>query len=187
MEKHDMIELSNRKIGILVEDLFEDLELWYPAIRMREAGAQVRLLGAGQEVYEGKRGLTANPDADVSMVRSSELDGLIIPGGYAPDHLRRHEPVLELVRAMDRENKPIAFICHAGWVPISAGIVKGRRVTSFQAIRDDLVNAGAQWEDSAVVIDGNLISSRHPGDLPDFCRAIIARIAHRQGAAFEES
>jgi len=169
-------ELENRKLAVLVEDLFEDLELWYPVIRMREAGATVVLLGTGKIDYRGKHGLAATPDGPVASVKANELDGLIIPGGYAPDRMRRDEPLLELVRGMAELQRPIAFICHAGWVPISAGIVEGRRVTSAPSIRDDLVNAGAHWEDSPVVVDGNLISSRHPGDLPHFCQALIAAL-----------
>jgi len=170
-------ELENRNLGVLVEDLFEDLELWYPLIRMREAGAKVVLLGTGKDSYRGKHGLTATPDGPVASVQAKDLDGLIIPGGYAPDRMRRDELMLELVREMSKLERPIAFICHAGWVPISAGIVGGRRVTSAPSIRDDLQNAGAKWEDSPVVVDGHLISSRHPGDLPHFCQALIGLVA----------
>jgi protease I len=170
-------ELENRNVGVLVEDLFEDLELWYPTIRMREAGAKVVLLGTGKGDYRGKHGLTASPDGPVASVQAKDLDGLIIPGGYAPDRMRRDEQLLALVRDMSELQRPIAFICHAGWVPISAGIVRGRRVTSAPSIRDDLENAGAKWEDSPVVVDGHLISSRHPGDLPEFCQALIGLLA----------
>jgi protease I len=162
---------------VLVEDLFEDLELWYPVIRLREAGASVELLGPGNARYRGKHGLTAMADAPVESARAEEIDGLVIPGGYAPDRLRRSTAVLDLVRRMDKLGKPVAFICHAGWVPASAGILGDRHVTSFFSIRDDLENAGAHWRDSAVVVDKNLISSRDPGDLPDFCRALIALLA----------
>jgi protease I len=178
-----MSELANRKVGILAEDQFEDLELWYPAIRMREAGAEVALLGTGERSYRGKRGLIAEPDATVNSGHAAELDGLIIPGGYAPDRLRRHRAVLDVVREMDALAKPIAFICHAGWVPASAGILRDRRVTSFHSIRDDLENAGARWEDRPVVIDAHLISSRGPGDLPQFCRAIIALLGGQSAPA----
>jgi len=106
-------------------------------------------------------------------VRPQDFDAVVIPGGYAPDRMRRHPPMLEFVRAMAEAEKPVAFICHAGWVPISAGIVRGRRVTSFPSIRDDLVNAGAQWVDEEVVVDRNLVSSRMPADLPAFLRALI--------------
>jgi protease I len=170
-------ELENRNLGVLVEDLFEDLELWYPTIRMREAGAKVVLLGTGKDHYRGKHGLAASPDGPVASVQAKDLDGLITPGGYAPDRMRRDELLLALVRDMSELERPIAFICHAGWVPISAGIVRGRRVTSAPSIRDDLENAGAKWEDSPVVVDGHLISSRHPGDLPAFCQALIGLLA----------
>ncbi|NBC14611.1 MAG: DJ-1/PfpI/YhbO family deglycase/protease [Gammaproteobacteria bacterium] len=170
-------ELANRSIGVLVEDQFEDLELWYPVIRMREAGARVALLGTGATIYHGKHGLSALPDGPVSSAIAMDMDALIIPGGYAPDRMRSDESLLALVRDMAEQGRPVAFICHAGWVPISAGIVRGRRVTSAPSIRDDLVNAGAEWEDSEVVQDGPLISSRHPGDLPAFCRTLIAALA----------
>jgi protease I len=169
--------LENRSIGVLVEDLFEDLELWYPVIRLREAGARVRLLGTGERTYRGKHGLSANADAPVSSVQPGDLDALVIPGGYAPDRMRRDEALLALVRGVAGLNRPVAFICHAGWVPISAGIVAGRRVTSAPSIRDDLTNAGAHWEDREVVQDGPLISSRNPDDLPAFCRALIAALS----------
>ena len=178
-----MNDLSDVSVAVLVEDLFEDLELWYPVIRMREAGARVVLLGGGKDEYHGKHGLSARPDGPVESVQAKDLDGMIIPGGYAPDHMRRHEARVSLVREMHDMGKPIAFICHAGWVPISAGILRERRVTSFYSIRDDIENAGAHWEDQPVVVDGNLISSRHPGDLPDFCRAIIRLLAERMARA----
>jgi protease I len=139
----------------------------------------VVVLGTGQEHYRGKHGLGAKADAPVESVQAEDLDALVIPGGYAPDRLRRSAAVLELVRRVNELGRPLAFICHAGWVPASAGILRDRHVTSFFSIRDDLVNAGAHWDDSSVVIDGNLISSRHPGDLPEFCRAIILSLNRR--------
>jgi protease I len=170
-------EIPDRNVAVLVEDLFEDLELWYPTIRMREAGARVVLLGTGKESYRGKHGLTAEVDGPVSRIEPPALDAVIIPGGYAPDYMRRDEALLALVRKVAEQGRPVAFICHAGWVPISAGIVEGKRVTSAPSIRDDLINAGAHWEDSEVVQDEPLISSRHPGDLPAFCRTLIAALA----------
>ncbi|MBK1704237.1 type 1 glutamine amidotransferase domain-containing protein [Halochromatium glycolicum] len=170
-------ELNNRTIGVLVENLFEDLELWYPLIRMREAGAQTRLIGTAKTTYRGKHGLTADAEEAAGSVRADELNALIIPGGYAPDRMRRDQPLLELVQGVSVLERPIAFICHAGWVPISAEVVRGRRVTSAPSIKDDLRNAGAEWEDEAVVVDGPLISSRHPGDLPMFCQALIAQLS----------
>jgi protease I len=172
-----MNEIQGRKVAVLAEDLYEDLELWYPTIRLREAGAAVALLGTGQSHYTGKHGLPVKVDAPAESANVSELDGLVIPGGYAPDRLRRHAAVLKLVRDMDRAGKLIAFICHAGWVPASAGILKDRRITSFFSIRDDMEHAGAQWTDDPVVVDGNLVTSRSPDDLPDFCHAIISYLA----------
>ncbi len=166
--------LDGRRIAVFAEELYEDLELWYPVLRLREAGAQVRIVGpkAG-DTYKSKHGYPAKADLGMDEARPSDFDALVIPGGYAPDRMRRHAPMLAFVRAMHEAKKPIAFICHAGWVPISAGILRGRTVTSVSAIKDDLVNAGAKWVDQEVVADGNLISSRTPPDLPAFCRELI--------------
>ena len=141
----------------------------------------MRVLVAGPErvLYRGKHGYPCTPDRKLDEVRAEEFDALVIPGGWAPDRLRRLPAVLELVRAFDRERKPIAMICHAGWVPISARILKGRTVTGVSAIRDDLENAGARFVDLSVVVDGHLISSRTPADLPDFCRALVAAIREK--------
>jgi protease I len=165
--------LAGKHVLFFAAPLYEDLELWYPKIRLEEEGASCTVAGLGDKTYQGKRGYPVTPDATVEEVESNDFDALVIPGGYAPDILRRYAKVLQLTREIHDAGKPIAFICHAGWVPISAGIVKGRRGTSVGAIKDDLVNAGMLWEDSPVVVDGNLISSRTPSDLPDFCRAII--------------
>ena len=169
--------LSGTRVLLFAAPMFEDLELLYPLHRLREEGADVVVAGLGEREYTGKNGHPVEVDTDVEQVSAREFDAVIIPGGYAPDHLRRSENVLEIVREAHEEEKPVAFICHAGWVPISAGIVKGRRVTSVGAIRDDLVNAGAEWVDQEVVVDGNLISSRRPPDLGAFCRAIIEALA----------
>ncbi len=165
--------LAGKHVLFFAAPLYEDLELWYPKIRLEEEGAVCTVAGLGEKSYQGKRGYPVTPDASVDEVEARDFHGLVIPGGYAPDILRRSERVLALTREIHDAGKPVAFICHAGWVPISAGIVKGRKGTSVGAIRDDLVNAGMQWEDSAVVVDGNLISSRTPADLPHFCRALI--------------
>jgi protease I len=166
-----------RQVAVLLDQQYEDLELWYPVLRLREAGHQPSLIASEPGLYRGKHGLTASPDARVEAVRARDFDALLIPGGYAPDHLRRSEPILALVRELDERGAPIAFICHAGWVLVSAGIVSGRRMTSFFSIRDDLVNAGADWVDEAVVVDGNLISSRGPDDLPVFARTLVEVLA----------
>jgi deglycase len=152
---------------------YEDLELWYPKIRLEEEGARTIVAGLGEKTYQGKRGYPVTVDANIDDLDARSFDGLVIPGGYAPDLLRRSPKVLSLTREIFEAGKPVAFICHAGWVPISAGIVRGKRGTSVGAIKDDLVNAGMRWEDSPVVVDGNLISSRTPADLPAFCKALI--------------
>ena len=175
------MELKKKRIAILAEDQYEDLELWYPLLRMKEAGAEVSVVGlSGTEIYQSKHGYPVKATVAASAVLGQEFDGVIIPGGYAPDRMRRHPPMLDLVRRVFERGGLVAMICHAGWVPISAGIINGQKVTSTLAIKDDLINAGAQWIDLAVVQDGNLISSRGPDDLPAFCQAIIAALT-RQG------
>ena len=172
------MKLDGIQIAILAEDQFEDLELWYPLLRLREAGATVTVIGMpGNDRYAGKHGLPVEVDRTVDEVTAEEFHALVIPGGYAPDRIRRHQPMLDLVKSVYEQGGIVAMICHAGWVPISAGIVKGKRVTSFFAIKDDLVNAGAEWVDKEVVVDDRLISSRHPDDLPAFCRTIIETLS----------
>src|SRR5260370_8109144 len=133
----------------------------------------------GEKTYPGKRGYPVTVDTDVEQIDASDFAALVIPGGFAPDQLRRSDKVLQLTRQIYQAGKPVAFICHAGWVPISAKILKGKRATSVRAIKDDMENAGVIWEDSAVVVDGNLISSRTPADLPQFCKPLIAALPHR--------
>jgi len=171
------VELRNTKIAVFAEDVFEDLELFYPMIRLREAGADVVVVGAGKDEYRGKHGLTVSPDASINDVSADGFDAVVIPGGYSPDRMRRHAAMLDFVRSLHKRDAVVAWICHGGWVPISAGIVSGRKVTSFFSIRDDMENAGAEWVDKEVVRDGNLISSRTPSDLPAFCRTIIAALS----------
>ncbi len=170
------MSLNGKRVLFFAAPLYEDLELWYPKIRLEEEGAATVVAGLGERSYQGKRGYPITPDTTVDQVAAREFDGLVIPGGYAPDILRRSQKVLDLTREIFRAGKPVAFICHAGWVPISAGIVKGKRGTSVGAIKDDLVNAGMLWEDSPVVVDGNMITSRTPADLAPFCRAIISAL-----------
>jgi protease I len=165
--------LVNKKIMVLTEDLYEDLELWYPVLRFREEGAKVLLVGTGKDVYQGKHGYPVTVDRHIDRITGNEFQAVVIPGGYAPDRLRRYPAVISLVREMYEQGKVVAAICHAAWIPISAGIVKGKRMTCFSAIKDDLVNAGALYEDSEVVRDDRLISSRQPADLGAFCREII--------------
>lgn len=173
------MRLSGTKVLFFAAPLYEDLELWYPKIRLEEEGATTVVAGVGEKTYQGKKGYPLTVDANVDDISADDFDGLVIPGGYAPDIMRRSRKLLEITKEIFDAGKPVAFICHAGWVPISAGIVHGRRGTSVGAIRDDLVNAGMEWEDAAVVVDGNLISSRTPADLPDFMRALIAALDRR--------
>ena len=178
--------LQGRTILFFAGPLYEDLELWYPKIRLEEEGAKTVVAGTGEKTYQGKRGYPLTVDTSVDAIAAGDFDGLVIPGGYAPDIMRRSGKLLQLTREIYQAGKPVAFICHAGWVPISAGIVRGKRGTSVGAIKDDLVNAGMLWEDSPVVVDGNLISSRTPADLPQFCKAIIAALAKEPGAGSQE-
>jgi protease I len=175
------MSLNGKTILFFAGPLYEDLELWYPKIRLEEEGAKIVVAGTGEKTYQGKRGYPLTVDTSVDDISADQFDGLVIPGGYAPDIMRRSQKLLQLTREIYEAGKPVAFICHAGWVPISAGIVRGKRGTSVGAIRDDLVNAGLIWEDSPVVVDGNLISSRTPTDLPVFCKALIAALEKQPG------
>jgi protease I len=171
------VSLSGTKVLVLAADLFEDSELLYPVLRLKEEEVDVTVASPDGGSVTGKKGHGPfEVDASVEDVAEGDYAALVIPGGFAPDALRRSDAVLDLVRAFDQAGKPIAFICHAGWVPISAGIVSGRKATSFSAIRDDMVNAGVEFVDEPVVVDGNLISSRHPGDLGPWLRAIIGAL-----------
>jgi protease I len=156
-----------------VDDVYEDLELWYPKLRVEEAGFAVRLAGLELKAYTGKHGYPAKADAQVGEVHSRDFCGLLIPGGFMPDKLRRNPTVLSLTREFFAQGKLVAFICHGGWIPISAGILKGRRATGSLGIKDDLENAGAIWVDEPVVTDGNLVSSRTPRDLVPFAKAVV--------------
>lgn len=167
-------KLINKNILMFVDDIYEDLELWYPKIRLIEEGARVVVAGSYKmKVYSGKHGYPCKSDASFDEIIADDFDALVIPGGFAPDKLRRDQKVLDLTREIFSSGKLIAHICHAGWIPISAGIMKGFKCTSTPGIKDDLINAGAEWFDEPVVIDRNMISSRNPFDLPEFCRAII--------------
>jgi deglycase len=172
------VTVDRRAVLIVVADLFEDSELLYPYHRLAEEGVEVTVAGLDTAPVTGKKGHGPfTVDASVDGLRADEFDALVIPGGFAPDKLRRSQVVLALVREFDDAGKPIAFICHAGWVPISARILRGRRATSVGAIRDDMVNAGAAWVDEPVVVDGNLISARTPEDLGPWMRALLAALA----------
>jgi protease I len=172
------MNLAGKKVFILVETIYNDLEFWYPYYRLKEAGAEVIVVGPmGGMVYNGKAGLPVKADAGMADVTAADCDGLIIPGGYAPDHMRRHPQMVQLVRDCVESGKIVAAICHAGWMLASADVLHGRTVTSFFAIRDDLMHAGATFVDQEVVVDGNIITSRTPDDLPPFMRAIISALA----------
>lgn len=172
------MKLDGKRVAILAENLYQEMELWVPYYRLREEGADVKVVGAGgARSYTSKHGYPVNVDVQAEQVRAVEFDAVIVPGGYAPDLMRRHPAMVALVREAVQQGKVVAAICHAGWMLCSAGVLKGRRATSFHSIKDDMVNAGADWQDAEVVVDGNLITSRKPDDLPAFCRAIVAALA----------
>jgi len=174
------MRLQGRTVLIFAAPQFEDLELLYPKIRLEEEGASVVVAGLGERTYAGKKGHSVTVDMNVDDVYAEAYDGLVIPGGWAPDTMRRSEHLLRITQEMAAAGKPVAFICHAAWVLASAGLLKGRRATCVRAIRDDVANAGATYVDEPVVVDGNLISSRTPADLPHFCRALITALAGEQ-------
>jgi len=166
--------LNGKCLLILIGDIYEDLELWYPKLRMEEAGANVTVAGPEKTVtYRGKNGYPCVSDAAIRDMRAADFDGLIVPGGFMPDKLRRDPTVLHLVQSFAESGKLVAAICHGGWIPISAKVYEGVRVTGSLGIKDDLINAGAIWEDAPVIIDRNFVSSRKPDDLPDFCCGIL--------------
>jgi protease I len=167
--------LQGKRVAIFAEDLYEDLELWYPLLRLQEAGAEVLVVGPGEAAeHRGKYGYPVAVDKAISEVDAEHLDALVVPGGYAPDRMRRHAGMVALVREMAQRGKIVAAICHGAWMLASAEVVAGKTVTCFFAIKDDLVHAGAIYRDAEVVVDGNLITSRKPADLPAFLSAIIA-------------
>jgi protease I len=170
------MELEGKRVALLVEDMYHEHEFWIPYYRMKEAGAKVTVVGTGAKEYYSKIGLPAPGGVAAESVSAADFDAVIIPGGFAPDRMRRNAALLKLVRDCFNQGKIVAAICHAGWVPVSAGILKGKKATCVPAIKDDVVNAGATYVDQEVVRDGNLITSRTPDDLPAFCRAIIAAL-----------
>lgn len=177
------MSLNGRRIAILVADQYEDLELWYPKLRLEEAGVTVTLVGMGHESYLSKHGYPAAADANVADLQAADFDGVVVPGGWAPDYLRRSQAVTRFVAEVAARGDLVASICHGPSVLISANIVRGRRLTSVEAIRDDLRNAGADWRDMPVVVDANLVTSRRPADLPAFLPAILTVLeesSHRE-------
>ena len=173
--------LENLSILMYVENQFEDLELFYPRYRMMEEGAKVVIAGPkAKESYQSKHGYPCQSDIAFQDVKEADFSAIIVPGGYAPDKIRQYQAALDLIQHFHHKGKPIAFICHAGWVPASANVLKGVKCTSYPTIKDDLINAGAQWVDEAVVVDRHFVSSRKPDDLPYFCPAVIDVIRRGQ-------
>jgi protease I len=168
------MELKGKRVAVLAENMYQELELWYPLLRLREAGAETFVVGTGSaQTYTSKHGYPVDVDMVAEQVSAADVDAVVIPGGYAPDLMRRSPAMVKLVREAFEQGKVVAAICHAGWMLASAGVLKGKKATCFFAIKDDVINAGATYVDAEVVRDGNLITSRMPLDLPAFCRTII--------------
>jgi protease I len=168
-----MMDLTGKRLAILAEHLYEDLELWYPALRFREAGAEVVIVGAGATTYTSKHGYPVQTDTNADEVRAADFEAVIIPGGYAPDYMRRHPAMVDLMRQAYQQEKVVAAICHGPWMLVSADVVRNKWLTCFFSIKDDVIHAGGRYEDREVVRDGTLITSRMPEDLPVFCSTII--------------
>lgn len=167
------MNLEDKTIAILVEKKYQDLEAWYPYYRLKEVGATVLFLAPDTHQRTGKYGYPLKPDRAVAVADVEDFDGVVIPGGFAPDYLRRDPDMVKFVRKMDEAGKLVAAICHGGWLLASAEIIEERQVTSFSGIKDDMIHAGADWQDKPVVQDGNLVTSRKPDDLPAFLRGIL--------------
>lgn len=177
------MKLSEATVAVLCENLYQELELWYPLLRLREAGASVFSVGPGAgALCTSRLGYPVVSDLSSAEVGADDFDAVVIPGGQSPERMRRNAATLDFVRGMDAQGKIVAAICHAGWVLASAGIAKGRRLTSVPFIKDDVVHAGADWVNEPVVIDGNLITSRNPDDLPQFASAIVRALEEAEPA-----
>ena len=174
------MDLQGKRIAVLAADLYQEMEVWYPLLRFREDGAETVAVGAeAGKTYSSKKGYPVVADLGIADAHARDFDAVVIPGGWAPDTLRQDPRMLNFVRDMDRAGKIVAAICHAGWVLCSADILRGRKATCFKAIKDDMIHAGAEYVDEEVVVDGNLISSRMPTDLPAFCREIAKALKAR--------
>jgi protease I len=168
------MELKGKRVAVLAENMYQELELWYPLLRLREAGAETFVVGTGSAAtYTSKHGYPVEVDLVADQVSAADIDAVVVPEGYAPDLMRRYPAMVGLVRGAFEQGKVVAAICHAGWMLASAGVLKGKKATCVPAIKDDVINAGAEYVDAEVVRDGNLITSRVPSDLPAFCRTII--------------
>lgn len=176
------MRLSGKTIGVFVAPGFEDLEFWVPVMRLREEGARVLIIGSSHDTVTGKHCLTATPDTVSSEVASADLDGVVVPGGWAPDKMRRDPDMLRIVRDLHAAGKTAAFICHAGWVAASAGIVRDHRFTGSRGIKDDLENAGGTWVDEPAFREANLVWGRVVEDIPDFCRELVAALVEQERA-----
>lgn len=174
------MNLENKHVALLVENNHQDLEVWCPLFRLQEAGARVTVVGTGAEKYHSKLGYPITADKTAEQALDDDYDGVIIPGGYAPDLMRLSREMVRLVAKAVADEKVVAAICHGSWMLASADVIRGRRVTGAASIRDDLVNAGATFEDAAVIVDGNLITSRKPADIPDFCREIVQALTKQR-------
>lgn len=169
--------LKGKKIAILIERDYQDLEVWYPVLRLQEEGASVEFIAPVKKEYLGKFGYPALADHSLQEVHAGSYDAVIVPGGFAPDYLRRHSLAIDFVREAHKKGKVVAAICHGPWILVSAHLLKGKNATCFSGIADDLKNAGARYKDAEVVTDSRIVTSRKPEDLPAFCRAIIGELA----------
>jgi protease I len=177
------MELQGKRVAVLVEQMYQEMEVWYPVYRLREAGCDVTLVGPeADQNYSSKLGYPAKSDRAARDVSADDFDIIVIPGGYAPDHMRRCPPMIRLVSAMAEQGKIVASICHGAWMLCSTQALKGRKATCFFAIKDDLINAGGKYVDAEVIRDGNLITSRKPDDLPAFMRTVIEAVREKKPA-----
>jgi protease I len=166
--------VEGKRVLVFAEENYEDLELWYPKLRLIEAGVEVIVAGPREKVYKSKHGYPAETDGNVADFSAADFDGVVVPGGWCPDRLRRYSEVLTFTREIDEAGKVVAAVCHGGWVLVSADVLRGKRCTSVPAIKDDMKNAGAEWVDEPCVVDRNLVTAQVPKDLPAFCREILA-------------